>query len=380
MILETTQVVSDPGTIDFGIGQPQPELLPRELLWKASQAVLNENDNSSLNYGHAKGDIRFRQALSRFLAPTYGVNPDPADFVTTNGASQALHLIANIFAKQGDTVLVEEPTYFLAQQIFEDRGLKVVSVSLGENGLDLSELKKLAKKHKPALFYTIPVFQNPTGLTMNLETRRELVELAQKLGFLIVADEVYQLLHYTETPPPALASFSSSEVVLSVGSFSKILAPGLRLGWIQTAPALQQKILDFGLFKSGGGLNHLVGCIVGKAMACGWHDTFTERLKRIYAHRVEVMDRCLHRHLGERVQFQKPRGGYFFWLELPEEIDASTLMDRAKELKTGFRPGVRFSSRGELKNFIRLSFAHYHENAIEVGCERLGQVLTEALD
>jgi 2-aminoadipate transaminase len=376
MILETTQITTDPGTIDFGVGQPQQELLPRELLWKASQTVLMETDNSSLNYGHAKGDMRFRQALSQFLAPAYRAAPDPANFVTTNGASQALHLIASIFAQPGDTVLVEEPTYFLAQQIFEDRGLKVVSVTLREDGLDLAELEKLVKKHKPALFYTIPVFQNPTGLTMDLTTRQKLVELAQKHGFLIVADEVYQLLHYTETPPPALASFVESEVVLSVGSFSKILAPGLRLGWIQTAPALQQKILDFGLLKSGGGLNHFVGCVVGKAIANGSHAAFTERLKRIYAHRVEVMDRCLHQHLGDRVQFQKPRGGYFFWLKLPRDVDASELMNKAKEMKTGFRPGVRFSSRGKLKNFIRLSFAHYHENAIEVGCERLGRCLS----
>ncbi|MCA9776826.1 MAG: PLP-dependent aminotransferase family protein, partial [Candidatus Eremiobacteraeota bacterium] len=187
MIAETTQIAADPDSIDFGIGQPQQDLLPRELLWKATQAVLNETDNSSLNYGHAKGDIRFRQALSDFLTPGYGCRPDPADFLTTNGASQALHLIANIYAKPGDTVLVEEPTYFLAQQIFEDRGLKVVSVKLGNDGIDLKELAKLAKKHKPALLYTIPVFQNPTGVTATLENRRELVELAQKWGFLIVA-------------------------------------------------------------------------------------------------------------------------------------------------------------------------------------------------
>ena len=375
MIAETTQIAVDPDCIDFGIGQPQLDLLPRELLWKASQAVLDDTSNTSLNYGHAKGDIRFRQALADFLAPDYGCRPDPAHFLTTNGASQALHLIANIYAKPGDTVLVEEPTYFLAQQIFEDRGLKVVSVKLGPDGIDLKDLAKLAKKHKPALVYTIPVFQNPTGVTASLENRRELVALAQKWGFLIVADEVYQLLNYTETPPPALAGFVDSEVVLSVGSFSKILAPGLRLGWIQTAPALQQRLLDFGLFKSGGGLNHHVCCVVGKAMAYGWHRTYTEGLKRIYGHRVEVMDRCLRRELGDYVQYEKPRGGYFFWLELPKKVDASELMEKATMMKTGFRPGVRFSSRGKLKNYLRLSFAHYHENAIEVGVERLAKVL-----
>lgn len=372
---ERTQIVADPGVIDFGIGQPQLDLLPRELLWKASQAVLNETDNASLNYGHPKGDGEFREGLARFLAPAYGGPQDPASFLTTNGASQALHLIATLFAEPGDTILVEEPTYFLAGQIFLDRGLKIVSVATTDNGIDIDDLKKKAKKHKPALLYTIPVFQNPTGATIPEEARKDLIELAQAHDFLIVADEVYQLLSYSVAPPEAMANFIQSDRVLSVGSFSKILAPGLRLGWIQCGPKLQQKLLDFGMFKSGGGLNPFVSCVVGKALQSGWHHTYTEGLRRLYSHRVDVMHRCLQRELGDYAKYQKPEGGYFFWLELPKKVDTSELLDKAAALKTGFRPGVRFSSRGKLKNFLRLSFAHYDENAIDVGVTRLAKAL-----
>jgi 2-aminoadipate transaminase len=377
MLFETTQIQADPDTIDFGIGQPQLELLPRELMWKASQAILSETENTSLNYGHPKGDGRLRVALASFLAPSYRSVIDPGSFVTTGGASQALNLIAQVFAKPGDTILVEEPTYFLAHRIFRDRGLKVVGVPLTEEGLDLGALEAAAKKHKPAFFYTIPVHQNPTGLTMGAERRRAVLDLAKKNGFLLVADEVYQLLTYVGAPPKPFAAYLESEVVLSVGSFSKILAPGLRLGWIQTSPALQERILEYGLFKSGGGLNHYVSCLVGAALANGWHAEFTESIRRAYAHRVEVMDRCLRAHLGDMVQYRKPEGGYFFWLELPKGIDCEEMQARAAEQKTGFRAGTRFSTQGGMKNYLRLSFAHYSEENIDVGIGRLAKVIKD---
>lgn len=372
---ETTQIKIDPEVIDFGIGQPQLETLPRELLWNAVQRTLSQIDNTSLNYGHPKGDLRFRTALSSYLTPTYGQTVQPGSLLATAGASQALDLVAGTFAKPGDTVLVEEPTYFLAHQIFRDRGLKIVSVPLAPDGVDLEVLVKLVKKHKPAFFYTIPIFQNPTGISTSLEKKRELVVLAQNYGFLLVADEVYQLLYYSKFPTPPLANFIDSEAVISIGSFSKILAPGLRLGWVQTCSTHQEKLLESGLLKSGGGLNHFACCAVGQAIESGLQANYTEQLRRLYAHRVEVMDRCLKDRLGAQVSYQKPEGGYFFWLQLADEVDAEELSERAARFKTGFRSGIRFSNQGQWRNYIRLSFAHYSENAIEVGIDRLTRTL-----
>lgn len=375
MLAETTQLRTDPNVVDFGIGQPQLDLLPRDMMAKSAQFVLSQPDNAPLNYGHPKGDGLMRESLAQFLGAHYGGRIDPAGFITTNGASMALHLIANLFAEAGDTVLVEEPTYFLAYQIFADRGLKVVSVPVG----DVKELEKAAKKHKPAFFYTIPVFQNPTGKTLSLQQREAILGAAEKFDFLIVADEVYQLLSYTVTPPPPFASRVDSGRVLSVGSFSKIMAPGLRLGWIQTCSTLQDKLLSYGLFKSGGGLNPLVCRVVHGALSQGWQAQYLDRLRRIFRHRVEVMDRCLREQLGDLVSYERPDGGYFFWLQFPEELEAEKLSKAAEREKVGFRGGERFSNQSGFRNFARLSFAHYDENAISVGVDRLARAVRSCL-
>ena len=376
MLLETTQVVSQPDVIDFGIGQPQLNLLPRQLLSKAADQLLARPDCTPLNYGHGKGDGRFRQALSEFLSPGYGGPVDPGSFVTTGGASQALDFIAQRFAQPGDTILVEEPTYFLAHQIFSDRGLRAVGIPVGATGLDLEALEAAVREHRPAFFYTIPVFQNPTGFTLPPAHRRALIEMAQRHGFLIVADEVYQLLHYHgEAPPPPFASQLDSGVVLSVGSFSKILAPGLRLGWIQTCAELQEHILASGLLHSGGGLNHFVSCLVSQLLVNGSQGEYLQQLQTVYGGRVEAMDRALQTHLGDRIVYQRPEGGYFFWVQLGGGIDSQSLLPEATRAKVGFRAGQRFSSHGQLRDCLRLSFAHYDEEAIEVGVQRLASAL-----
>ncbi len=364
---EVTQLRTDPEAVDFGVGQPQLSLLPRELLAQAGAQAMAVNDNSPLNYGHPKGDGLLRSSLAEFLTPRYRVPVDPANFVTTNGASQALHLIAHIFSQPGDTVLVEEPTYFLAHQILSDRGLRLVGVPVG----DMEALRQAAREHRPAFFYTIPVFQNPTGRTLTVEEREQLIAIAEQEDFLVVADEVYQLLGYTQEPPPPLRS----ERVLSIGSFSKILAPGLRLGWIECDSKHQQKILDYGLLRSGGGLNPLVCRWVHQFIANGSQEAYLKKLHQTYRDRIEVMDQALQESLGDRVTYSKPHGGYFFWIRLPSGVTALDLADRAQQLKVGFRSGERFSSHGNFGDYLRLSFAHYGEEAIREGVARLARCL-----
>lgn len=360
---ETTQLRTDPEAVDFGVGQPQLSLLPRELLAQAAAAALGAGDHAPLNYGHPKGDGLLRHSLAEFLSPRYRVEVNPDHFVTTNGASQALHMVAHIFAQPGDTVLVEEPTYFLAHQILCDRGLKLVGVPVG----DMKALQQAAREHRPAFFYTIPVFQNPTGRTLSPAEREQLLKIAEEENFLVVADEVYQLLSYTEEPPPPLRG----RPVISIGSFSKILAPGLRLGWIETAPEHQQRILNYGLLKSGGGLNPLVCRLVHQFIADGSQERYLEQLRATYRNRIEVMDQALRHHLGDQVRYRKPTGGYFFWLRLPEGLTAADLAPKAHQVKVGFRSGERFSSHGHLGEYLRLSFAHYGEDAIREGVRRL---------
>jgi DNA-binding transcriptional MocR family regulator len=374
-VIETSQFTPKAGMVDLGIGQPQLELLPHDLMRQAACRVLTGQDNACLNYGPARGNGYLRLALAEFLGPRYGCAVDPATLMATGGASQALSMIASALAQPGDTVLVEEPTYFLAHRVFSDCGLRVVGVPIGADGLQPEELEAAIERHRPKLLYTIPVHQNPSGVIMAAQHRRAIVDMCARHGVLIVADEVYQLLTYQGSPPPPLAAYLDSEAVISVGSFSKILAPGLRLGWIQAAESLLGRLTSLGVFASGGGVNHFTGCLVQDVLASGGQASYLDGLLATYGRRVDLLDRLLTEHLGDRVVYRRPEGGYFFWLRLADGRDALALLERAGEEKVGYRSGVLFSTIGSFRDHLRLSFAHYGDEALQHGVERLARVL-----
>ncbi len=360
-----------PGTINMGVGQPSADLLPVELVRKASDAFFVDAQPFELNYGVLQGDERFLASLAGFLADQYSVPVNPDTLFVSGGNSQALDLVSLTFARPGDTVFVEEPSYYLAFQIFRDHGLKVVGIPMDDEGIRIPELEKALKDHRPAFLYTIPSFQNPGGQCLPLQRRKKLVELAKKHGFLIVADEVYQLLYYYETPPPAFGTMTESEAVVSLGSFSKILAPAMRLGWIQTSPALRKKLIANGFVDSGGSINHISSHIVRHAIELGLLTGHVAHLRNVYRARLEAMNHSLKKEFGSIAKWTMPGGGYFFWLEFPHGTDATALRERAQKLETGFQAGARFSSRGGCSNFLRLSFAHYAEDQIAEGIRRM---------
>ncbi len=376
--LRTTQVNLAPGQIDLGVGQPGFDLLPLELLHRAADVRLSAGDPAFLNYGFEQGDGRFRHALAQFLSTGYGFPVTAADLMVTNGASQGLDLICTLFTRPGDTVFVEEPTYFLALRIFADHGLRVVGIPAAAHGLDLDALEEALAQQQPALLYTIPTFQNPSGVTLPLAARERLVALSTAHNFLIVSDEVYQLLGYTAAPPPPLAYWAESERVLSLGSFSKILAPGLRLGWIQAEAPLLARLTGSGLLDSGGGLNPFTSNVVRVALEEGWQAEYLAHLRQIYLRRLAAMAAALTSYLGDIARFAVPQGGFFFWVALDEGVDTAVLLPTAHRHQTGFQPGIKFSSRGALRNYLRLSFAFYDEAAIAQGVARLRQALAES--
>ena len=373
----TTQVSVPPGMIDFGIGQPGFDLLPARLMQRTATRRLDDVDTSFLNYGAGQGDGFFRQALARFLSDGYGEAVDADALFITAGASNALDLTCTLFTRPGDVVFAAEPTYFLALRIFADHGLRVVPIPTDEQGMNIQALEEALHTERPALLYVIPTFQNPAGMTLPLERRRRLVELAAAYDFLIAADEVYHLLAYTAAPPAPMAHFMDDGRVISLGSFSKILAPGLRLGWVQANPAMIRRFVTSGLVDSGGGLNPFTSALVRVALEEGWQEEYLARLRRTYAHRIEVMDAALGAELGDLVDYTRPAGGFFFWLTLAPEMDSQRLRTLADDYRVGFQPGTRFSSRGELRDRLRLSFAFYDEDAIREGVARLARLLRE---
>jgi DNA-binding transcriptional MocR family regulator len=316
-------------------------------------------------------------ALSGFLEEIYGMPVDPAYLLVTNGASQAIDMICTLFSKAGDTIFVEEPTYFLARKIFADHHLKPMALPMDADGLIIEAVEEELKRSRPAFLYTIPTYHNPTSACLSAARRKQLAELCRSYDILVVADEVYHPLSYTSVPPPPLAAFCTSAKVISLGSFSKILAPGLRLGWLQAAPATIERIVRCGLLDSGGGLNPFTSGVVRSAMELGLMDENLAFLKKTYSRRMQSMCAALRSKLSASAQFTEPAGGFFIWLSLPEGRDTLEILPKAKERNVEFMPGSKFSSRHGLKNCLRLSFAYYDTPDLLKGIERLAAVIDQ---
>lgn len=373
MKLQTAQIQVPENFIDLGRGDPGFNLLPLNLFHSAAQQRLSQGDNEFLQYGTEQGDGYFRMALANFLSQKYGFNVDIETLFVTSGISSALDLICTLFTKPGDTIFVEEPSYFLALKIFADHELKVASIPTDDHGLVVDDLIQAVRESNPKFVYVIPTFQNPGGRTLSQGRREQLVSLAQEHDFIILADEVYQFLDYTQTPPSSLAAFLDSEHVISLGSFSKILAPGLRLGWLQTHKSLMKRITSAGVLDSGGGMNPFTSTIIRNVIETGGLEKNIADLNQIYKMRVKVMDELLRTHLPQ-AEFTTPQGGYFFWVKIPNR-DMTKLRVKAKENFVDLRQGVLFSSRDGLKEYMRLSISFYDENKLEVGVLRLSECL-----
>jgi DNA-binding transcriptional MocR family regulator len=362
------------GTINFGIGQPSADLLPVDLVRRASQSFFDNAQAIELNYGVLAGDARFLDSLAGFLTTGYGETATAEQLFVTGGSSQGLDLASVVFATAGDTVFVEEPSYFLAFQIFRDHGLNLVGIPVDDDGLCVDTLQRELKSQTPAFLYTISSYHNPGGQCTTEARRRRIVELAEEHDFLIIADEVYQLLNYNGAPPPAYGTMADSDRVVSLGSFSKILAPGLRLGWIQTSERLRNQLTAGGFINSGGSINHVSSLIVRQAIDNGSLDAHLQKLRHVYGGRAAAMDAALKEHFSDIAEWRRPDGGYFFWVQFGESVDTTPLRETARKLETGFQSGAAFSTMNKLHNCLRLCFAHYSEDDIHEGVARLRRV------
>jgi 2-aminoadipate transaminase len=372
--VQVAQISVPEGWIDFGIGQPHIDILPLDQMAKASSHRLEQGDRNILQYGMQQGDGNFRISLAQFLSAEYGAPVDPDHLFITAGISQALDQICALHTRPGNTVIVEEPSYFLALRIFADYELKIISTPIDENGLIIEALEEKLVKHKPVFIYTIPTFHNPAGVTLAADRREKLISLSEKYDFLIVADEVYQMLAYTSTPPPPMTYYDASARVLSLGSFSKILAPGLRLGWMQAKPSLLEPFIVCGYLDSGGGLNPFVSSIVNSMIELGLQKDYLNFLRKTYRDRMVALSKALRQHIPA-LTYTDPDGGYFIWSYLPEGTDAEALLAEAKKHQVGFQPGIKFSSTKGLCNYLRFCFAFYDQEHLVEGVERLARII-----
>lgn len=377
--MQTAQLKLSPGIIEFGAGQPSPGLLPLKLLRDAAENRLSNDDASYLAYGAEQGDGYFRSELANFLTEKYEMPVDLNHLFVTAGASQGLDLICTLFSRPGETIFVEEPSYFLALRIFADHGLNIVSLPMDDQGILIESLEQKLSRHTPAFLYTIPTFHNPSSITLSAERRDRLVQLSRQHNLMLVADEVYHLLAYNFIPPPPLATHIENSPVISLGSFSKIMAPGLRLGWIQTGAKLMNRLAGCGLVDSGGGLNPLTSGVMRSAIELGLLEKQLTNLKSVYHRRKIALCKALRELLPASIRFIEPDGGFFIWLEFSDNVDTEKLLAAARRHNVGFLPGFKFSGNRGLKNYLRLSFAYYDVPELTEGARRLGKVIAEYL-
>jgi 2-aminoadipate transaminase len=246
---------------------------------------------------------------------------------------------------------------------------------MDEHGLRPDALRTVLQRHRPKLLYTIPLHHNPTAVSLPAARRDEVLELARAHDVVVLADEVYQLLHFdAANPPPApFGARAAQGGVVSVGSFSKILAPAMRVGWIQADPDTVARFGRDGMIQSGGAINQIGSLLVRSVLRSGLQQAHLNELIAVLGRRARAMHEALVEHMPEGVHWTRPDGGYFFWLRYPPQVDTARLLAPAQALGAGFHPGARFSSAGGQSHCLRLSFARYDEGAIALGVQRLAQ-------
>ncbi|GBG29457.1 Aminotransferase swnA [Hondaea fermentalgiana] len=362
--------------VNFKVGQPAPSMLPLDYIREAANAKLAETDPLYLQYGHLYGFEKCRDSLVKFLTERYQYEVDKEKIMLTNGVTGTLALVCSLFLQAGDLVFAEEPTYFLAKSIFKDFKLNCRQIPMDEEGLDVYKLEQaLEAGPVPKLMYVVPTAHNPTGRTLSAERREKLAALAAKYDFILLCDEVYQLLTFPHiTPPPPMMTFAKHDKVLCMGSFSKILAPALRAGWLQGSKEILAQITACGQLDSSGGLNPVIFGIVQRAIDLGLQDKHLDKTRETLYTRYSTLEKALEEFLPEGTTFEKPQGGYFVLVKLPEgQLAADLLVEATENHKVCFLPGASFGD--SMKNYLRLSFSYYDAEDIRVGIERLANAI-----
>lgn len=376
-IREILKVTAMPEVISLAGGLPAPEVFPIEEFRAAFDRVLASQGAIALQYSASEGYRPLREYLAARLQ-RFGARCTADNILITTGSQQALDLIGKIFLNPGDKVLLEKPSYLGAIQAFESYQASYVLVPMDEGGMVTDGLAELLSKERVKFIYALPNFQNPSGRTMSLERRCQLVEVANRHGVPIVEDDPYGELRYEGQHLPSLKSMDTEDLVISLGTFSKILAPGLRLAWM----VLPDKLFDMVLLAKQPADLHTSTI----AQMVTWdicQDGFVERhlstIKSVYHERRDAMLDALEAHFPLNARWTKPEGGLFVWAELPEEIDARELLVEAVREKVSFVPGQSFFADGSGTNTMRLNFSNVTPERLKLGVERLGRALEKRL-
>ena len=381
-IRELFKLLGKPGIISFAGGFPDPALFDVEGLKMSSEAVLSNNPGPVLQYGATEGWGPLREQISHFMAGK-GATVAPDGLIVTTGSQQALDLIGKTMISPGDKVIVEAPTFLATIQCFRLYGAHLIGAPIDADGVDVDRLEQLIAEHQPKLVYLIPTFGNPSGATLSLERRLRVLEIAARTHTLIVEDDPYGELYFDQAPPPSLLALSdqvpgSREYLVHCGSLSKILSPGLRVGWMIAPPELLARATMCKQF-SDAHTSNLTQAIGAHYLTLGRLDAALGVVRSTYAERARVMAASLQRTLGDAIAFDAPQGGMFFWARLTGAkggpANAAEFAKRAIEQLVAFVPGAPFYAHDPEPATLRLSFATADVAKIEEGVARLAAAL-----
>jgi 2-aminoadipate transaminase len=386
-IRELLKLTENPNIISFGGGMPAPDVFPVEAFREACDKVLTDFGSTALQYGSTDGYLPLREQIARHSA-RYGICVTPENILITSGSQQALDLLGSIFINPGDRILVESPTYLGALQAWNAYGAEYVTVPSDEYGMRTDALEE-ALRYGPKFIYVLPNFQNPTGVTLATERRQQLIELADRYGVPIIEDDPYGQLRYEGEHLPSVVVLDDQfrgnnggcyhGNVIYLSTFSKILAPGIRLAWVIAPPPVIRKLA---LAKQGADLhtptfNQIVAHEVSKG---GFLDRHIKVIRQCYSERRDVMLAAMDRFFPPEVHWTHPEGGLFLWATVPEWLDTTTLLKTAiEEEQVAFVPGTSFFPCGGGQNTMRLNFSNATPEKIQEGISRLGRVLSERI-
>jgi len=372
-IREILKVTVNPQVISFAGGLPNPASFPVEEVQKATQKVLNDDGNNVLQYSTTEGYLPLRQYIAQRYLKKKGLIIDPDEILITNGSQQGLDLIGKILLNKNDDILLEEPGYLGAIQALSIFEPKFHTVPLLDDGIDINSLEEVLKRCTPKLFYAVPNFQNPSGITYSAQNRESVANILKNTNAIFVEDDPYGELRFIGEDVPSMKTYLGDNAIL-LGSFSKIIAPGMRLGWICAKREIMEKLI---IAKQASDLhtNYFSQRVAYQYLIDNDIDNHIKKITELYKKQRDCMVSMIEKYFPEEVKSTKPEGGMFLWATLPQGFSSLELFDIASKQNVAFVPGDPFYINKKGTNTLRLNYTNSTEDKIEEGIKRLSEAI-----
>ena len=374
--------MTDPDTISFGGGAPAREALPVELVQDISSEVLIREGRGvqALQYGNPIGIPDLRQAVIDHLLTPKGLQAGMENVMIVAGGMENMNLVSQLYLEPGDVVLVESPTFVQSVQVFRMFEARCIACETDDNGLVIEDVEAKIKKYSPKMIYAIPTFQNPSGRTTNLERRKALAELGSRYDLVVLEDDPYSEMRYSGEGLPPINYFDQTGHTIHANSLSKIFSPGSRLGFVYAEKEIIKKLYD-AKTATNSHTNVVTQILCAEFFKRGLFEPHLKFIRDIHRERRDVMMDCIKSMLPAEVKSVYPDGGLFTWVELPEYVDTTAMLEEAKQHKVAYMPGREFFVEGQPihNNCMRVSFGGVAPEKIQVGMERLAEVIRSKL-